>query len=50
MESQEQFDGLFGSVLQRGEGINNFLDNFFGFLYRKTDFYSNSRILYILIY
>jgi hypothetical protein len=43
MENQEQFDGLFMTVLQRSEGINNFFDNFFNFLYRKTDFFTNAR-------
>lgn len=41
MENQEQFDGLFMTVLQRSEGINNFFDNFFSFLNRKTDFFAN---------
>ena len=41
MENPEQFDGLFMTALQQGHGIQNFFDNFFGFLYRKTDFFQD---------
>lgn len=41
MEDQEQFDGLCMTILQKGQGINNFFDAFFGFLYRKTDFFAD---------
>jgi hypothetical protein len=41
MEDTEQFDGLFMTALQKGQGIQNFFDSFFGFLYRKTDFYAD---------
>ncbi len=42
MSNLEQFDGLFMTALQQGEGFTNFLDSFFGFLYRKTDFYADA--------
>jgi hypothetical protein len=41
MENPEQFDGLFMTALQQGHGIQNFFDSFFGFLYRKTDFFQD---------
>jgi hypothetical protein len=41
MDNPEQFDGLFMTALQKSEGINNFFDAFFGFLFRKTDYYTN---------
>jgi len=41
MENLEQFDGLFMTALQKAEGINNFFDSLFGFLYRKSDFFSS---------
>jgi flagellar biosynthesis GTPase FlhF len=41
MEDPEQFDGLFMTALQKGQGIQNFFDSFFGFLYRKTDFFED---------
>lgn len=41
MSTQDQFDGLFMTALQQGGGFTNFLDSFFGFLFRKTDFYAD---------
>lgn len=41
MANLEQFDGLFMTVLQKSEGIDNFFDAFFGFLNRKTDLYAD---------
>jgi len=35
-----QFDNLFMTVAQNAQGIDNLLDSFFGFLLRKTDFYT----------
>jgi len=36
----ERFDGIFMNVVQQSEGIEEFFDNMFGFLGRKTDFYT----------
>jgi hypothetical protein len=41
MENLEQLDGLYMTALQKAEGINNLFDSFFGFLSRKSDFFSN---------
>ncbi len=41
MDDLEQFDGLYMTILQKGQGINNFFDSFYGFLYRKTDFFAD---------
>lgn len=49
MENLEQLDGLFMTALQKSEGINNFFDNAFGFLFRKSDFFSNQGIINYLI-
>jgi len=40
--AQDQFDGLFMTVVQQSQGIDGLLNNFFGFMRRKTDFFSNS--------
>ncbi len=42
MSNLEQFDGLFMTALQQGGGITSFLDSFYGFLYRKTDFFADA--------
>jgi hypothetical protein len=44
MEDAEQFDGLFMTILQKGQGIQNFFDSFYGFLYRKSDFFADKGI------
>lgn len=41
MENLEQLDGLFMTALQKAEGIDNFFNAAFGFLLRKSDFFSN---------
>eukprot|EP00127_Corallochytrium_limacisporum_P003428 Clim_evm56s149 gene=Clim_evmTU56s149 len=41
MSRQDQFDGMLLAVAQQTSGIDELLDVFFGFLDRKTDFYSN---------
>ncbi len=41
----DQFDGLYMTALQQGGGITNFLDSFFGFMMRKTDFYADPGII-----
>ena len=46
MNDPEQFDGLYMTVLQKGQGIENFFDSFYGFLYRKTDFFADKGIKY----
>ena len=41
MSSQEEkFDGLFMTAVQGSQGINNFFNNMFSFLRRKTDFFT----------
>ena len=41
-ESNEEFDGLLMTVIQKARGIDNYFDAVFGFLYRKTDFFTNA--------
>ena len=36
-----KFDGILISMLQEGKSYENFFDNLFGFLRRKTDFFSD---------
>jgi hypothetical protein len=36
----ERFDGLFMNVVQQSQGIENFFMNLFGFMRRKTDFFT----------
>jgi hypothetical protein len=47
MDDPEQFDGMLMTVLQKGQGITNFFDSFFGFLYRKTDFFADKSKIFI---
>lgn len=37
---EEKFDGMFMTIVNDSRGIEGFLSNFFGFMRRKTDFYS----------
>eukprot|EP01119_Soliformovum_irregulare_P021948 TRINITY_DN7396_c0_g1_i1.p1 TRINITY_DN7396_c0_g1~~TRINITY_DN7396_c0_g1_i1.p1 ORF type:complete len:285 (+),score=91.78 TRINITY_DN7396_c0_g1_i1:114-968(+) len=37
----EQYDGMLLSMVQRLEGVPQFLDSIFGFLERKSDFFTN---------
>ena len=37
--NDERFDGLFLNAVQQSQGIDNFFNNLFGFMRRKTDFY-----------
>ncbi|KAF8821142.1 nuclear movement family protein [Cardiosporidium cionae] len=37
---EERYDQLLGSIAQQCEGIDNLLDIFFGFLLRRTDFFT----------
>jgi hypothetical protein len=38
--ADERFDGVFMSIVQQSQGIDNFFDNLFGFMGRKTDFFT----------
>ena len=40
MTSQDIFDGLLMNVVQKAEGIDGFYDAVFGFMRRKTDFFT----------
>ena len=42
MSGDERFDSLFMTVAQQANGIEPLLDQLFGFLRRKTDFYTVS--------
>ena len=39
----ERFDGIFMNVVQQSRGVEEFFDNVFGFLGRKTDFYTQEQ-------
>ena len=39
--TNEEYDGLLMTVIQKDGGIDNYFDAVFGFLFRKTDFFSN---------
>jgi hypothetical protein len=41
MENTDQLDGLYMTAMQKCQGIDNFFDTVFGFLLRKSDFFSN---------
>jgi len=40
MSQEERFDGLFMTAVQQSQGIENFFNNLFSFMRRKTDFYT----------
>ena len=40
MSQEEKFDGLFMTAVQQSQGIENFFANLFGFMRRKTDFFT----------
>lgn len=40
MSNEDIFDGLLMNIVQKSEGIDNFYDAVFGFMRRKTDFFS----------
>jgi len=44
MENSEQLDGLYMTAMQKCQGIDNFFDSVFGFLSRKSDFFTNKGI------
>lgn len=49
MEDSEQFDGLYMTILQKGQGIQNFFDSLFSFMYRKTDYFADESKKFNLI-
>lgn len=38
----DRFDGLYLNLAQQNQGIDNLLESFFGFLRRKTDFFTGA--------
>lgn len=38
--NEERFDGLFMTAIQQSQGIDNFFNNLFSFMRRKTDFFT----------
>lgn len=38
----DRFDGMYLNLAQQNQGIDNLLESFFGFLRRKTDFYTGA--------
>lgn len=38
---EERFDGMLMGLVQQSQGIDGFFDAFYGFLRRKTDFFTN---------
>lgn len=38
----DRFDGMYMNLAQQNQGIDNLLESFFGFLRRKTDFYTGA--------
>ena len=40
MSGEEKFDGLFMTAIQQSQGIDNFFNNLFSFMRRKTDFFT----------
>lgn len=38
--ADEKFDGLFMTAIQQSQGIDNFFNNLFSFMRRKTDFFT----------
>ena len=47
--SDERLDGLFMNAVQASQGIDNFFDNLFGFMCRKTDLFSQESKAYEMI-
>jgi hypothetical protein len=44
MSDEDRLDGLFMNLAQQSQGIEPLLDNLFGFLRRKTDFYNGASL------
>lgn len=38
----DRFDGLYMNLAQQNQGIENLLESFFGFLRRRTDFFTGA--------
>ena len=38
--NEDRFDGLFMTAIQQSHGIDNFFNNLFSFMRRKTDFFT----------
>ena len=38
--NEDRFDGLFMTAIQQSQGIDNFFNNLFSFMRRKTDFFT----------
>jgi len=45
--TEGQFDGMLINVVQANQGIEGFFNEIFGFLRRKTDFYTDPSTLII---
>merc|ERR1719436_1643735 len=43
MEGDERFDGVLLNIAQQAGSIDGILDSFFGFLQRKTDFFTGAQ-------
>jgi hypothetical protein len=44
-EDESRFDGILMTIVQQTGGIDGFFESVFGFLRRKTDFYSNQSMI-----
>jgi len=44
MSQEERFDGVFMSVVQQAQGIENFFEALFGFMRRKTDLFTQEDV------
>lgn len=47
--ADERFDGIFMNVVQQSQGVDNFFDNLFGFMGRKTDFYTQEQNAHLTV-
>lgn len=41
---EQKFDGIFMNIVQQSKGIDNFFNHLFGFLRRKTDYFTNESL------
>jgi hypothetical protein len=49
MSTDERYDGVFMNIVQQSQGIDNFFDNLFGFMGRKTDFFTQEAQAYTTV-
>ena len=49
MTNDGRLDGLFMTAVQQSQGIDNFFDNLFGFMNRKTDFLTQEGKAYEMV-